>query len=141
MVAIITNTNQVTTAVSNLPNISIVCTHMPCPAHPSCVALNIQSKTRRRKITPTSTSPLTIPIKRRGIPAKYKQTPVSRSKVTFTRCHFTLTPSATFCINAIVVTQGRAPDVPGLLFDIILKRWLCARVSHSLLHTLTKMYR
>ena len=35
----------------------------------------------------------------------------------------------------IFITQGRSPEVPGLLYGISSKCWLCTRVSHDLFCT------
>ena len=79
----------------------------------------------KRILTNVNTS-TTYPIARRRMQLKYKQHIVAQLEVTSSRCPLILTLLITISIDT---TQGRARKVPRMLYGIILKCWLCARVS------------
>ena len=73
--------------------------------------------------------------RRRGVRAKYKYNTAFLSKVIMGRCHNTFILNAIIFIDAVVITQSRAREMPGLLHNVVSKSWLCTQVSHTLLTT------
>ena len=55
-------------------------------------------------------------------------------------CAVWIWPAGDWNLITVYITQGRSPKVPGLLFGMTSKCWLCLQVCRALLHALTQTH-